>query len=1302
MMKLKKKAISASLPASLKSFRPDKAAVQVFTASLQKYFERIDSAESEENLKTHLMDLFKASYSPAHFVEQQGTIDFVVRVSGTKSPAAVLVEAKRSANKADMIRADDINRKALHELILYFMRERKKGNTDIQHIVICTEHELYIFAASVFERTFHQNSAFRKDFEAWESGKKSDHTTDFFYREIAAPFIAASHAEIEATYVDLREYQADIYAGAISPKIVKLYKLLSPHYLVRLGLANDSNSLNKAFYDELLHLIGLEERKDGAKRVIGRLEASKRNPASLIENTISQIRYEDDFNSPEIIRDYGASNEEREFGIALELCLTWVNRLLFLKLLEAQIVKFHQQDVSYKFLLTSMISDFDELSDLFFKVLASAPDDRPPHIREKFEKIPYLNSSLFELSRLEKSFRISSLANGLALPIFGGTVLKDVGGQRVTGQKNTLGYIFEFLDAYDFGAMGGGDVQEESKTLINAAVLGLIFEKINGYREGAIFTPGYVTTYMARRVIEKTVLEAFQRLNPSWVLNDLDDLRNSIVDRSKTSILALNAVIDDLKICDPAVGSGHFLVSCLNALIALKSHLGILADSDGNSLSAYSAVVDNDELIVVHAATDEVFSYQVHGGQVPHALQHVQRTLFHEKQKLIENCLFGVDINANSVRICQLRLWIELLKSAYYRDLAATQLETLPNIDINIKCGNSLLSRFGLDQNLSDAFKKAGLSVGQYRELVNSYKSTKDKAVKRELQGKIAAAKTQFQEDALSRLTTKLNAEIDKLRAEEAQTDLFSLDAEALNQQTNKLAVIRSKMAELEAKREELLRRKTFQSALEWRFEFPEVLDESGTFVGFDIIIANPPYMRIQEIEATQPDQKEFYEAAYRTARGSYDLANLFFELAVKLSKAEGNNNAFIFPHKLFNSQSGAPLREYLMNTRAMKEITHFGANQVFDSATTYTCIALFNAETADSFRFKRFSLGESFEDQLGQGALYSNVTYDDIASASALYGNSQWIFFDDPMGFACFEKIYEKSVPFAERLSAFVGLQTSRDSLYVSKKISEDALTYTILVNPTQKAEKVPVATRQFVVEKSLFKPFLLGKDVHRFETLETDRLVFFPYEKDGSAVRLVRGSDLKTRFPLTYDFVAAYEDAFRKRENSKTSQLLEYYAYIYEKNLAKFDQPKLVSMEICSKNPNVTMEMRSFYHTTKVYSFVKSTVAEQSYEFYAGLMNSNLFWWFLKHTGDTLQGDARTMKTNYLNPFPLPEVVARQDEEVIASLVETLVAEKAGLVRLTEIQRLEDEINRAVYRLYGLTSDQVEVVEREAGFIA
>lgn len=1294
-MKLFTKPISRSLSPSLKAFRPAKAEFEKFSTALGRYFDRIDSLESEENLKTHLMDFFKASYSPAHLVEQQERIDFVIRTGSKNTPAAILFEAKRHANKSDMIRKDDPNRKALHELLLYYMKARKTGNTDIRHLVICTEHELFVFESNVFERVFYKNNGFRKNFEAWELGQKSDSTTDFFYNQIAAPFIADSDAELEATYVDMRAFHSKLSADASNKELLKFFKFLSPHHLLREALGNDSNSLNKSFYDELLHLIGLEERKEDSKRVIGRLDKDKRHSASLIENVAGQLRYEDGFNSPDVILEYGSARDEREFNIALELCLTWVNRLLFLKLLEAQIFRFHGQDSSYKFLSTKMVSDFGDLSDLFFKVLAFNPDERQEHIQEKYGKIPYLNSSLFERTRLEKLLSINALTNGLELPLFDRTVLRDSTGRRLKGTKNTLSYIFEFLDAYDFGAVGGGDLQEESKTIINAAVLGLIFEKINGYREGAIFTPGHVTMYMSRKVIEKTVLEAFSHEHPDWQLNDIDDLRNNITDRSKASLLRLNAIIDNLKVCDPAVGSGHFLVSCLNEFIALKSRLGILADTEGNRLSDYVVDVDNDELIVVNAVTDEVFAYQVSGNKVPEGLHRVQKTLFHEKQKLIENCFFGVDINANSVKICQLRLWIELLKSAYYRDGKDGQLETLPNIDINIKCGNSLLSRFKLDQSLSDAFKKAKLTVSEYRQLVASYKSTKDKSQKQDLQDRITKAKSRFQEESLGRLTKELDATIAKLRAEEAQAELFVLGEEQQSQQDAKIAQIRMRIDDLEAKRDKLVQNRTFLAALEWRFEFPEVLDDKGQFVGFDIIIANPPYMRVQEIEATQPLQKEFYERDYRTAHASYDLANLFFELAVRLAKPKGSNNIFIFPHKLFNSANGEPLREYLMNSRAIKHITHFGANQVFDNAITYTCIALFNSEPTETFRFKRFTLGDKFERSLGNEAQYVDLRYEDIAAASALYGNNQWIFFDDPRGFSCFEKIYVDSIPFSERLSAFVGLQTSRDSLYVSRKLAETELTYTIQVNPDQKVEKVPIPTRIFEVEKTLFKPFLMGKDVHRYEALSTERLVFFPYLVDGRA-SLVTKSALEKEYPLTNDFVDAYEEAFKKRENGKAAKLSEWHAYIYGKNLAEFDQPKLTAMEICSKRANATLNQHSVYHSTTVYSIVKKDEYELSYEVLLAIFNSNVFWWFLKHTGDTLQGDARRMKTNYINPFPIPKSVDDNDEASISILVNELMKEKEGRACVKEIETLENKINVAVYKVFGLSDTDIEVIEQ------
>lgn len=253
--------------------------------------------------------------------------------------------------------------------------------------------------------------------------------------------------------------------------------------------------------------------------------------------------------------------------------------------------------------------------------------------------------------------------------------------------------MFEFLDAYDFGAEGGEEIQEDNKTLINASVLGLIFEKINGYKDGSFFTPGFITMYMCRETIRKAVVQKFNETK-KWNCTTLEELYDKIEDRKEA-----NKIVNSIKICDPAVGSGHFLVSALNEMIAVKNDLKILQDRDGKRLKEYQVEVVNDELIVTDEE-GELFEYNPSNKES----QRIQETLFHEKQTIIENCLFGVDINTNSVKICRLRLWIELLKNAYYKN--ATELETLPNIDINIKCGNSLVSRFAIDADLKQALKK--------------------------------------------------------------------------------------------------------------------------------------------------------------------------------------------------------------------------------------------------------------------------------------------------------------------------------------------------------------------------------------------------------------------------------------------------------------------------------------------------------------------------------------------------------------------------------------------------------------------
>ena len=711
---------SKSLPRALLKTKPSRESFEQFKEKLAGFVGNLNNSagESEEHHKNHISDFLKYRFSfPTYFINTNDRIDLAIHNGKSASdPVGVIIEAKRPTNQAEMPTQDNLNVKAMQELLLYYLRERiTANNLALKHLVITNGFEWFIFDAHIFEKAFAEDKTLVKQFVEFEAGGASGYKTDFFYREVANP--AIEHiGDLELTHFDLRESLSE-------KKLIDLFKLFSPEYLLKLPFANDSNNLNREFYNELLHIIGLVEVKDGNRKLIRRHEEGARNRGSLLENAIHKLDALDrlrNFDNPGLL---GATKNEQLFTVGLELVITWINRILFLKLLEAQLITFH--DASYAFLNSKNVRSFDELDELFFSVLARKPVEREEGIKQAFAKVPYLNSSLFEQTETEnKTLFIGNLAGELTLPISATTVLKDSKGKRKTGELNTLDYLFAFLDAYDFASEGDGELKENNKALINASVLGLIFEKINGYKDGSFFTPGFITMYMCRETLLRAVITKFNK-EKNWNCENLTDIYNKI-DSSHEARDEANALINRLTICDPAVGSGHFLVSALNELILIKSKLGILQDTEGRRLKNYSIEIISDELIISDEDGDE-FRYKPNN---PEAAR-IQKTLFHEKQTLIENCLFGVDINPNSAKICRLRLWIELLKNAYYN--ADGQLETLPNIDINIKVGNSLISRFGLDSDLKDALKKSELSLTDYRNAVDIYRNASSKEQKWEM-----------------------------------------------------------------------------------------------------------------------------------------------------------------------------------------------------------------------------------------------------------------------------------------------------------------------------------------------------------------------------------------------------------------------------------------------------------------------------------------------------------------------------------------------------------------------------------------
>lgn len=908
--------------------KPNRNEIEVFKTNLIQVLDSCNDKESEEFHKNLVSDFLKNTYySPNHFINTKNRNDLVIHNGkDAKTTVGVIIEAKSPTNKSEMISVQNLNGKALQELVLYFLRERiTHKNLEIKHLVVTNIYEWFVFDAQLFEKHFAQNKAFVKSFEEFEAKQLSGVKTDFFYKDIAKPHIETLKNELEYTYFNFKDHDKALRnADKDDDKsLIALFKLLSPEHLLKLSFANDSNTLDKNFYSELLHIIGLTETKEGGKKLIERHKAANRNNGSLLENAIIQLDTLDKISRLQNPKQYGDTYEERLFNVGLELTITWVNRILFLKLLEAQLISYHKGDRSYAFLNASTIHDYDKLNKLFFQVLAKKPSERNNDVISLYAKVPYLNSSLFEPTDLEhETLFISNLEDEIPLPLLSSTVIKDGQGKKEKGTKNALNYFFSFLDAYDFASEGSEDIQEDNKTLINASVLGLIFEKINGYKDGSFFTPAFITMYMCKETIRRAVVQKFNETK-DWNCETIIDVHNKITDTKEA-----NAIVNTIKICDPAVGSGHFLVSALNELIVIKHDLGILQDATGKKLRDYSVEIVNDELIV---ADDEGIPFTYNPANKES--QRIQETLFKEKETIIENCLFGVDINPNSVKICRLRLWIELLKNAFYTE--DNQLETLPNIDINIKCGNSLISRFDLNTDLKKALKQSKWNIESYKLAVATYRNAESKEQKREMERLIADIKGNFRSEIAVNDPKKLKLE--KQRGElfnyTQQVGLFERSKKEQAEWNKKVNTLAADIKALETEIEEIKSNKIYENAFEWRFEFPEVLNDDGDFVGFDVVIGNPPYLLVFDNKI-----KEYLNLKFSELKQNYDLYVVFIVQGNRIMKNNGQF-AYITPNTFLKGITFQNLRNYIINNFQINEIIDFGNELVFEDANVFCSI---------------------------------------------------------------------------------------------------------------------------------------------------------------------------------------------------------------------------------------------------------------------------------------------------------------------------------------------------------------------------
>ncbi|WQV65826.1 class I SAM-dependent DNA methyltransferase [Helicobacter pylori] len=1271
---------------------PTKETIENFEKEINSLLENAPRQDDEEFQKNEINKFLENTYG--YKCNTYEKVDSAIYVD---KEVRVLIEVKALNNRNEFPKdRENPLSKAFCQMVFYFLEEIEKNNS-LKHAIICNAHEFFLFDCKDFRALFQNHKRITKLHKDCAKKEGTDPSTKRFYSDLEEYLKKDFEGELRYTYFNLNDDFKEL------PLI---YQVLSQEVLLKQKKTLDANTLNKDFYEELLYILGLEEKNEKGKILI---------KPSYTQNSLSYALKE----------QYKNLDDEE----VMALLIAWNNRILFLRLLESLLISF--KHFEKPFLTTENFKDFNALNTLFFEVLAKKNSERSLNKEDKIlEKIPYLNSSLFDKTLLEsKGYKIRSLDNE-PLEIYPKSVLKKHEEYQEQKDWTLLEYLFEFLRVYDFTTTPKDikDNQNNSESrLINPSVLGLVFEKLNGYKEGSFYTPSFITSYMCKESITPIVLDKFNATY-QWDCENLKALREKI-DRNFSAQKAkeyLNTLLT-LRICDPAVGSGHFLVSALNEMVLIAYELGLIA-----SLYRHELRLENDE-IIIHTPENKIFNYTIPIRENdPH--HQIQKELFELKKSIIENCLFGVDINPNSCEITKLRLWIELLKYSYYifeKGKNTNALETLPNIDINIKCANSLISRFALkDKALLKTEKNKNLEyyIAEYKELVKIYKDPKiletlthpikdsdavgkyakerlyqelaqnpNKDFKKALNDRIEKIKKAFKltldpppKELKFKKFLKEHLELyGKSILEEANYNGLELEALALEKQMASEKLFHDyrpypkldksdKVVGLEHFNRYVLtsykdlqdENERYANALEWRFEFPEVLDDEGDFLGFDCIIGNPPYIRQEHIKDLKPLLEKQYQDFYNSTA---DIYTYFFALSYHLLKEKGFS-AFITSNKYARAKYGAKLREWLLKKTTIVSYMELNALKVFESAAVDTSIMNFIKQTPPKESdFKYYEPTPNDKDDL-KSTPYLSMKQNALSTESFIFANATLLDLRD--------KIESVGTPLKDwDIQINYGIKTGANEAFIIPTEKRDAI-----LNACKTQEERERTER-------LIKPILRGKDIKRYSYEWAHLWVINTHNGYTSAFKSkIPPIDIE-KYPALKAHLDSHHDAIVTRsDQGDTPYNLRNCAYLED-----FEKEKIVYGEIVQEPrfylDNGECELGCFY--AEATSFI---LTGEHLRYLLGMLHSKLITFAFKtfYAGGGLGESGYRYKKAFIERLPIPKITTKNQElaDKITALVDKILKSKEKDPK-ANTQGLEKEIDALVYQLYHLTDEEIKTIE-------
>ena len=944
----------------------------------------------------------------------------------------------------------------------------------------------------------------------------------------------------------------------------------------------------------------------------------------------------------DLIREVSGIDEDREDAkerfVQLQL-----DRLIFLHFIQEKDLLDFNRNYLEDILQSAVNENKDvyesKLEPLYFSVLGEGSD------RKEFGNVPHLNGGLFTKSPIESEFPEAKLGNSKQ-------------------ETNDLyREILDFLGDWNWHVDERLDVVDEKN--LSPEVLGHIFEQTVTQKEkGAYYTPEEVTSYIAWNTVHPYLLnqinervgESYEGLDEVFGLDSNGSEDRAVADGGIAKTGTAESIrtdhvetlyfdiLKDMSVLDPAVGSGAFLLAVQEVL-----------------LDTYLSCIE-------HFQDTELFERT---GRVQNELEKIEAngspTLF-AKHEIILNNLYGVDIDQGAVEICKLRLWLSMVADI---ENDPSEVEPLPNIDFNIRQGNTLIGYTELidttskgDSELVNWGGGIGKSVEErYEEIIEAIDNYKDATT--------GSKANKWRNEAEERLS-KHRKSLDEKVLQNFEEVGVSIDSEELDE----------------------------HSPFHYILEFAEVYSKGG---GFDVIVGNPPYIRIQELKKTQPKVIEYLGESeeYDTPYYNYDIAIPFTERSHDLLSEQGRMS-FIMTNKWLQSRYGGKLREKLANEKTVSSLIDFGDQQVFRGISTYVLIlSLTNSENDHIDYAEVDGIGEDLGVRLDEINRRENNEY--VSTFESSYGTLD----DNPWSFVpkkqanILEHIseYENLGQVCRRI--FVGCQTSRDKIYILDKTGETQDTY---------RGYSEALDREVEIEREMTKPLLKGDEFNKWKTTDSEHIIIYPYRisTDGNSpeANLIPLSEIRNKYPQTAEYLEANREELESRDRGEWENEEKWHRFGRRQNVDQFEEEKIMTSVLNKQSKFSLDENQKFVFVgggnAGGYGIKISRSEDITREYLLSILNSRLLEWNIQKISSQFRGGYFSYGKKYIENLP----ILKSDD--YDHLFESL---SKSLVYLTEldssckelVEDLENLIDVAVYELYFDRFDEsvVPIIEKEVSKI-